>query len=288
MINYLRVNVQALQPDALLDLLSQQQTLERQAITQLAAMAYDEWVRLAQTELKTSSVDYIGGLWRPVINGSSATLVLEGVLPNMIEQGWDARDMRQTLCFNPNAGNRKPIYRDRDEEGNPVGSPIGWYNIIPFRHGNPNAGKRNFFAMGQAYRARGLMTKAAPHYTISSAKKRLQLGRSVYKVAKKLGASTRDPRTGRTRWGGRLAAGTAPKLREHHATDIYAGMVRNAAGYSQTLQGHYTTFRVISTMEPTGWQHPGISARHFADEVSEHLGRVAETVISDMVGQVTA
>jgi hypothetical protein len=52
---------------------------------------------------------------------------------------------------------------------------------------------------------------------------------------------------------GRLPAGLAPKLKPHHATDPYAGMVR----FDNPSGGHskYLTFRVM-TEDSTGWIRP--------------------------------
>ena len=105
------------------------------------------------------------------------------------------------------------------------------------------------------------------------------MGTRVYEHAKKLkGSATRQPGAA-TSWGGRLQAGMAPKLAEHHKTDIFAGMVRSRHLYEKTTQTQYTTWRTISTRVQTGWRHPGIEARGLARSVEDWLRETAPRAV---------
>ncbi len=102
-----------------------------------------------------------------------------------------------------------------------------------------------------------------------------RLGRRVYRRARKLSATTTEP-GGHTKWGDRLQAGTAPKLKEHHKTDIFAGMVRQEKTYAKATQSQYTTFRAVSDKsDDASWLHPGIEGQHLFEEVAGEIGGIA-------------
>lgn len=150
----------------------------------------------AHVELHTSSQDYVMGV-QPVkldmpgkltAGGQIyATIVLTGMIPNMIEQGWNGGDMKPVLLAGRNAKTGKDGTR---------------YNTVPFRHGTPGVTGRNMPEMGSQFRH------------VMKAQDAARLGKRVHDAAKKL------------KPGQRLPAGMAPKLRSHHVTDIFASMVR--------------------------------------------------------------
>lgn len=95
-------------------------------------------------------------------------------------------------------------------------------------------------------------------------------GAGAYAAAKSLAPAVMGA-DGRTAWGGRLPAGVVPKLRDDHATDPLAGLVRIQAGYSQGVsQSQYRTFRRL-IQGGKAWMHPGIRARHIASKVVERV-----------------
>jgi len=260
----IRVDVSNVVPPGLMNLMSAQR---RQATLQkVAESARLKWVQLAGKGLKASSASYIEGLSPVKMSTGRATITLTGRLPNMIEHGWDGGDMRNTL-LGPGARNRKPT---KDKKGNIT----GWYNTIPFRHGTPKSSGRNFMPMG------GAEAKALDASMGSPVQ--MALGQQVYKAAKALRPThsmlTTTPAGAvyQTQWGGRMKNDMSiPKLKPHHATNIYAGMVRQRETYKEKTQTQYTTFRRISTNVKNGWFHPGIRARNIAKEVQKHVERVA-------------
>jgi len=104
----------------------------RETATTLGAAAQSEWYRLAKSELRSSTKDYIDGIQDPVLKrgGKVVEISLEGPLPNMIEHGWPGGDQRAFLAH-MGAKNAK-----LSKEG-------FYYNHIPFRHGSPGTGGRN-------------------------------------------------------------------------------------------------------------------------------------------------
>jgi hypothetical protein len=230
----------------------------------LGAAAVATWKKLAQQELRSTSRDYIAGISAPVITkGEKVEVVLEGRVPNMVEQGWNGGDMRQWLLTGPKV-----------KQG--VNGP---YAVIPFRHGSPGTGGRNV-GNGMPGPIYDVARKLAP--TIS------RPGQAI---------SGQGGRT--TIWGARLHPGMPMKSEARailertekpwHATSIYMGMVRKAqptrGGRYQT--SGFQTFRTISmhTREPgKHWVHPGIKARGLAKKVEEQMVALAHQIVGIATG----
>jgi hypothetical protein len=231
----------------------------------LGAAAVATWKKLAQQELRSTSRDYIAGISAPILsaNEKKVEIVLEGRVPNMVEQGWKGGDLRQWLLSGPNVKQGKN----------------GPYNIVPFRHGTPGTGGRNVGNVmpGPIY---DVAKKLAP--TIS-----------------RPGAAISGTGGRTTIWGARLHPGLPMKAeaaailgrteKPWHSTSIYMGMVRKAqptrAGRYQT--SGFQTFRTISmhTNDPgRHWIHPGIKARHLAAKVEQHMVKLAHQIIGAATG----
>jgi hypothetical protein len=192
-----------------------------------------------------------------------AVISLLGELPNLIEHGMAATDLRLTL-LGPNAKGKK-----RAKDGH-------FYRAIPFRHAVPGGGGQQEAAEAQGSKIGqnvGPAMGSAYGGVVADAKK---LGRDVYRKASRLKASMGEPGT-QTRWGKRLAerVGGAPLLKPHHATDIYAGMVRQEKTYKGTTQSQYTTFRTISEANPVGWIRPATEGKHLAERVAPFIEEIA-------------
>ena len=131
--------------------------------------------------------------------------------------------------------------------------------------------------MGSQYSgAPKAMSNAAPHAVVEDV---IALGKKVHGAAKKL------------KPGKSLQKGLAPKLREHHTVDIFAGMKANLqpvqkADGSVGHQRTYTTFRTISEANRESWYHPGIQARNFLDSMGDYIKKIAPAAIEAFVGQV--
>lgn len=105
---------------------------------------------------------------------------------------------------------------------------------------------------------------------------------TVYKAAKALtpsmvtGMGTRISATGHTvaqrsyLWGGRLKAGSAPKMLRNHA-----GMVRFNVSTPGAPRSSYLTFRVMSERS-SGWIIPPQPGQHIVEKVVEALRPKAE------------
>lgn len=219
----------------------------------LASAARQRIVGMAQSELRTSGRDYIAGVAEVEQQGKVARVVLTGVIPNMVENGWPATDLRTTL-LGPGAKNAKTA-----KDGSR-------YNTVPFRHGVPGSSGRN---VGK------------------------QMPKSIYAAAKNLAPTLTRPgkiegKGGQvTIYGQRLAPHLpmsqaarrllGQKMKPWHAMSIYMGMIRQEKTYAKASQSQYTTFRRISSNVRRGkehWLHPGIQARRFFPKAQREIERI--------------
>lgn len=245
---------------------------QNQAMRLAIKAARAEWVRLAQTTLRSTMQTYINGIQQPEVEPGRASVALVGVLPNALEHGQKSYDMHATLL-----GPGVPVV--------PRGSGLpgkyarkngkGYYRFIPFRHGGPTSVGQAGAAMGAAY---------GGHAAVADA---MALGRAIQKEAKRLKPSVMDPlRPGKTMWGGSLPAGMAPKLREHHATDIYAGMVKVQKTYKKAAQNQYMTFRTISTGSK-GWVRKATVGLNLNAKVRTFVEGILPSIIGAIMGKQT-
>lgn len=260
-------------PKDILDALSLDVT--DQLVRDIADAARAEWIRLAGKDLRTTRRDYLNGIQPVQMRGKgTAVITLLGELPNIIEEGMDTLDLHDTL-LGPNV----PI----SEPGNygkhlkvMKGGGLGYYRAIPFRHATPGTGGAVGQPMGRLYRESA--------YGEDFVKKFKKLGKDVYGAAKELKPTKGDP-YGKVSYGGRLPEGMAPKLKPHHATDIFAGMIREEKTYVEATQSQYMTFRTISTGSP-GWIRPATTGRHYAKKVGDYVARMAPKALDAFVQEL--
>lgn len=255
------------------------------------------WIALAQQSLTTTLKDYLPAIQQERLEGQAAVVSLVGAVPNTIEHGSPAYDMRKTL-LGPNV---PIVVRGSGKRGMQRGKDGTLYRSIPFRHQTPGSGNgpqamRHAKPMGHAYQ--GSLGEQAAR----------DLGKAIHAAAKKLTPSTSEPHflkgqgvvttntkgkvqshktqaMQRPHMQARLPAGTAgaTKLRPHHSTDIYAGMVRLQKTYRKATQASYMTFRTISTRNMTGWQHPATPGANLMKQLEQELPEIAQGVINNFV-----
>lgn len=233
-------------------------------IDDLAAGARAKWIALARSELGSSKEDYIRGIQPIESKPGERVITLTGWLPNSVESGIGGWDLRMTLL---GGGKGK-----RSAGG-------GYYRPIPFRHATPGSAGLAGAPMGSQYGPRGrLSLGAGGQMSAGSAR---EMGDSIYQAAKRLRPSKQAQARARTSWGERLRAGMAPKLKPHHATDIFAGMVKVRHTYAKRAGTKYMTFRTISTKVGAGWMHPGIVGRHLAEQVETWIEGAAPKMLQN-------
>jgi hypothetical protein len=105
-------------------------------LSDVADATRDWWVAEAMAELHTSRADYIHGLQPVEMSPGVAVLTLVGVVPNLVEQGQDAVDMRTTL-LGPNVPISEVGEFGKHLSIDPGTFETGFYRAIPFRHEAP-------------------------------------------------------------------------------------------------------------------------------------------------------
>lgn len=245
--------------------------LVKEAIPEIVEALRTRVIALAHERLHTAAEDFIQGIQPavyhipsgllPNTNETIATIDLVGWLPNAIEDGWSGGDMKVWLLAGRNAKVTKNGIR---------------VNTVPYRHGTPGTTGNTHPVMGSQFVQSMGEEEAA------------KLGKRIHNAARRLKPTTSDPTTGKTQWGGRLRAGMAPILKEHHRTDIYAGMVRQRKTYEKATQSSYGTFRRVSdNSDPRAWIHPGIDAQHIFRDGARELDTIATRLLGAVAKGIT-
>ncbi len=214
----------------------------------------DNWDREAAATLSKSRTLYQRNIVKGQVNQTTKYVQLTGVVPNMIESGASAFDMK--------VGFKNSSKVKYTKQGN-------WYLTIPLRFGVPTTiGESQSFA-----------TRNMPQ--------------AVYAIAKSLkpkqtapgGNSTQGQQIKQSGIPKRFAAPlTRPTIKDNvgdltkqqaaaytHKFSIYAGMQRNQKTYEKATQGSYNTFRRAGALsDVNSWIHQGISARNLADKALQN------------------
>lgn len=239
-----------------------------------------EWIRLAgASQLTTTKRDYINGIQQIKRESKGTYLItLVGGLPNMLEQGMDAVDLRDWLL-----GPKVPV-QPRGKPGKHVTEDGEFYRAIPFGHAGPKStGAGGLKPMGSAYNKSAL---------IQDAKK---LGRDVFAQAKMV--VPQDSPYGKAKHkrlnnpytiqgkGKDQRSMAVPKLDDKHSTDIYSGMIRNVTLDKRGREhSTFTTFRMISTASGLDkWHRKATPGLNLATQVSDYISRVAPVAFEEYV-----
>ncbi|MHC5035100.1 MAG: hypothetical protein ACYTFZ_08695 [Planctomycetota bacterium] len=267
------IAIDQLVPQAILNL-GDRHTIEG-ILTNLATAAQAKWRALARQRLDGHTREaYLNGIQPIEVEVNARVITLVGWLPNAVEQGQEAYDMRDTLL-----GPKSRLRR--------VAASGGLYGNVPFRHQGPGTEGLHGSPMGRQYGPTGPESRGAGNRMSEESAK--SLGQTIYKHAKRLKGSITPEPNAKTKWGQRLPRGLAPRLVDKplrrptginkHKTDLFAGMVRVRHTYEKKTDTQYMTFRTISTKVTTGWHHPGIEARHLAEDVRDYIEEIAPAVI---------
>jgi len=262
------LNLENLVPLELVYALSEENVVE--VLHDVVDAARNYWVKLASEQFHTTKTTYINGIQEVSWQGNEQAIIsLVGVLPNILEQGMSQKDLHDTLL-----GPQVPTV-PRGERGKHARAEGGSYRSIPFRHYTPGAGAHG-------------ATMGSPLQKLMGTEWANELGKDIYRAAKKLAPTLTDPYTGKTSWGERLdtenvrevetrAQVYIPKLKPYHASNIYQGMVRMQKDYEKGSGSTYMTFRTIS-MDAEGesigsspWIRPASPGAFLAKQVADHM-----------------
>lgn len=221
-------------------------SLTETCVNAVAAVVYKNWESLAKQRLNSTLPDYVKNLIQVDKGRFAKQIVLTGVLPNMIEQGASAFDIKEGFKKSSKVKYTIPVYNKKGQQVHKGGD---WFLTIPFRIGVPGT-------LGQAG-----FTGEMPDEVYQLMKK---------KAAKQaLGASEiPDPyQTPRSRASIEATPQNPYYAQYVHKNSIYEGLTKKTAQYGKTTQNTYGTFRRAgANSDPLSWIHKGIKAYRLADE----------------------
>ncbi len=245
-------------------------SVQKAIITSLMEGARARMIQKAGSMLGSTRMDYIQGIQELEDKEHGVSLSLLGSLPNMVEHGWEGGFLHETLLGDNSSGWKTSADGNR-------------YRSIPFRHKTPGTGSQGGQPMGSQFVS---SREASDSYAAIRAQ---AIGKKIHQKARRMitQAEKQAGRKGKTRMG----AGFAPKLKDHHATDIFAGMqvqkqkvTGKKGGVSE--QRTYTTFRTISEANPASWHHPGIEAKELFTEVGKYVEDNAQAAVEAVLMEI--
>lgn len=211
-------------------------------VNAVAAAVYATWEAEAKRELKSTAPIYVQGLIKVDRGKLNKAIVLTGVLPNMLESGASAFDIKEG--FKKSSKVKYTIAR-YNKSGKQISKGGDWYLTIPFRIGVPGTLGQAGFSGEMPNEVYNVMRKKLSRLTLSEIP-------SPYDQRKKREAIQ--------------ATANTPYYAEYvHKNSIYEGMVKRTAQYGQVSQNTYGTFRRAgANSDPLSWIHRGLVARNFA------------------------
>ena len=212
----------------------------------VTAAIYANWEALAKKKLKSTREEYIQNIIHVDKGRFNKQIILTGVVPNMVEQGASAFDIKEGFRKSKKVRYTIPVY---GKKGNMLRSGGDWYLTIPFRIGVPGT-------LGQAG-----FTGQMPQEVYDIMRKR---GNRIALRADEIPAPYNIPQS-------RAAIQATPQnpyyAQYTHKSSIYEGLTKRTAQYGKTAQNTYGTFRRAgANSDPLSWIHKGISAYRLADE----------------------
>ena len=230
-------------------------------VNAVTAAVYANWEALAKRELKSTVPEYTQHLLKVDKGRFAKQIVLTGALPNMLEQGAPAFDIKEGFKKSQKVKYTIPVY---NKHGKQVHKGGDWYLTIPFRIGTPGT-------LGQAG-----FTGEMPS--------------AIHKIMKQRGAGPGLPKAEipspydvpKSRDAILNEMGQVIYAAYQHKNSIYEGLTQRVAQYEKTTQNTYGTFRRAgANSDPLSWIHKGFKPLHLADKAVEKTD--VETIVENEV-----
>lgn len=222
---------------------------------------YRNWEALAKQKLHSTLPEYVKGLKRVNKGRFERQIILTGILPNMIEQGASAFDIKEGFKKSEKVKYTIPVY---NKKGRTLIKGGDWYLTVPFRIGTPGT-------LGQA----GFSGEMPQEVYDVMLRKRSNDGLkapeipSPYEVPKSREAIMNE-------------AGALLYGKYQHKNSIYEGLSKRTAQYAKTTQNTYGTFRRAgANSDPLSWIHKGFTAYNLAEKAIEKTD--VETIVENEV-----
>lgn len=231
------------------------QDLAQTVKNDLTVLIARNWDIEAKNNLSKSRDEYRRSILVVDKGRYEGAIVLKGVVPNMVEQGASAFDMKTAF--------EKSTKAKLNQKGE-------WYISIPFRHAVPSAS-----GFSSLFSDEPLPPEV---YNAVRANNGNALQQSqVPKPHDKAGVR-------RT-----VAAGNQVFQAYRHKSSIYAGLKRQTKTYNTATQGQYNTFRRAGkNSDKNAFIHSGITARRLADraiqatDIPGTVDKIVDNYLSNM------
>ena len=220
-------------------------TLTETCVNEVTAIIFQNWQSIARRELKGTAEEYTNHLIKVDKGRFAKQIVLTGVLPNMLEQGASAFDMKEGFKKSDKVKYTIPVY---NAKGAQVYAGGDWYLTIPFRIGVPGTLGQAGFSGEMPHEIYDAMVHRASRSPLTAGEIP-----SPYDIPKSREAIMQN---------GIIVYG-----KYQHKNSIYEGLTKRTAVYAKTTQNTYGTFRRAGTnSDPLAWIHKGLSPRGFAQK----------------------
>ena len=241
---------------------SQLDELSEVCVSKVAAAAAAKWQAIAKKELRSTAPEYVNNIINVDRGRFEKHVLLTGVLPNMIENGASAFDLKEGFKKSSKVKYSIPVYK-KTKSGNVKVGGGEWYLTIPFRIGTPGSlGQAGFSSimpdevyevMRQPYMSTLRVGDIPTPYDIPKSRAAIQ-------------ATANNPYYGEYT----------------HKTSIYEGMTKRTAQYDKTSQNTYGTFRRAGgNSDPLSWIHKGLEARNFSKRSADAVSGDLDTIIGN-------
>ena len=233
-----------------------------QSVVEGVSWALYEGIRnQASNSLKSTRQLYLRNLNQPEIGPLTGTITLTGSLPNMIEQGATAFDMKQGILSSAKAKQSK--------DG-------GRYMTIPFRFAGAGS-------LGESEVFSGVLPTE-----IQTMLNKMKSARTSIGGAKESGQGLNVKGT---KFGKVMTRGAFSELKTRsvfgsytHKSPIYQGLTRSSTVYEKAMQSQYTSFRrVSSNSSKNSWIHPGMTAKNFFDRAYQEMN--VDTLVGNLLDE---
>jgi hypothetical protein len=232
-------------------------SLKEAVVKTVTTVVHTAWRDQAKNNLKSTRSQYMNSIIASEVGRFTNVLTLVGELPNMIEQGKSAFDIKKGF----ENSSKKTITRGKD-------GMLGWYLTIPFSWAQPGA-------IGESQKFTGVLPtdvfKILKSKQVSNPDAKLNLS----DIPDEFKIPSQKPSLNL------LSDALIPEYKS-----IYEG-VHQVGGAGSG--GPIMSFRRVSNKSlDESWQHPGFEARNFADKAWEEadvpmvVGNVIDSFLDNM------
>jgi hypothetical protein len=237
--------------------------LTETCVQSVATAIYANWQSLAKKKLHSTLPDYLQHLIVVDKGRFAKQIILTGELPNMLELGASAFDMKEGFKKSKYVKHTVAVYNAKGKMVYPGGD---WYLTVPFRQGTPGIVGQAGFANEMPQEIYDIMVHRAANNPLRQSEIP-----EPYDVPRSRAAIMDDK-------GNTLFA------EYEHKSSIFAGLTKKTAAYNKVTQNTYVSFRRAGERsDPMSWIHRGFEAMNLADEAIQMTD--VDTIVENEVAE---